>query len=235
MRRNGRSGKRRSKGTNGPPVADYPTSQQGAKRSSTPDRLDQAGLLGSCCRIWRTASSSPARIVSAILQRGLHLPSAGQGCAGFAGGSDSWQHRRQAAPGRIAPSIRPDLISGRNTGEKFENCCSARARAGQGAMSKEIHDKTACRSHAAHGATSSLDACVADRRLLAARRGNARRRNYHLPPRVDVAFRWRRLILLRKAPPCSLFLRGGHPGGSSQRLSLHQTHLTHIGTDPCRS
>jgi hypothetical protein len=33
---------------------------------------------------------------------------------GFAGGSGSWQHRRQAALGRIASSIPPDLISGRD-------------------------------------------------------------------------------------------------------------------------
>jgi hypothetical protein len=71
-------------------IRDRPTAARAAiaKRiCGTPDRLDQAGLLGSCCCIWRAASSSPARIVSAILQRGSHPPSAGQGCAGFAGGS----------------------------------------------------------------------------------------------------------------------------------------------------
>jgi transposase InsO family protein len=38
------------------------------------------------------------------------------------GGSGSWQHRRQAAPRRIAPSIRPDLISGRDTGLPCGQC-----------------------------------------------------------------------------------------------------------------
>ena len=54
-------------------------------------------------------------IVSAILQRGSHPPIAEQGRTGFAGRSGRWQHRRQAAPGRIAPSIPPDLISGRDS------------------------------------------------------------------------------------------------------------------------
>src|SRR5271167_3368069 len=37
-----------------------------------------------------------------------------QGCTGFACGPDRWQHHCQAAPGRIASSVRPDLISGRD-------------------------------------------------------------------------------------------------------------------------
>jgi len=38
-----------------------------------------------------------------------------QGCTGFAGRPDRWQHHCQAALGRTAPSIRPDFISGRDT------------------------------------------------------------------------------------------------------------------------
>jgi hypothetical protein len=37
-----------------------------------------------------------------------------RGCTGFACGPDRWQHHCQAAPGRIASPVRPDLISGRD-------------------------------------------------------------------------------------------------------------------------
>jgi len=79
-----------------------------------PTRLDQAGLLGSCRCVWRAASSPPARIVSEILQRGSHAFIAQQGRAGFAGDPGCWRHRCQATTRRIAPSIRPNLISGRD-------------------------------------------------------------------------------------------------------------------------
>ena len=35
-------------------------------------------------------------------------------------------------------------------------------------------------------------------------------------------FHWCRSVLLRQAPPCSLFLRRCHPGGPSQRLGLRE-------------
>src|SRR5271156_6615809 len=79
------------------------------------DRLDQAGLLGSCCCVWRAAPSPPTRILPEILYRGPHALIAEQGCTGFACGPDRWQRHCQAAPGRIASPVRPDLISGRDT------------------------------------------------------------------------------------------------------------------------
>src|SRR5271169_5874829 len=88
-----------------------------AKRiCGTPDRLDQAGLLGQRCCVWRTASSPPAQIVSGVLQRGSHAFITRQGCTGFTESPGTWQDRCQAAPRRISPSIRPDLISGRDKG-----------------------------------------------------------------------------------------------------------------------
>src|SRR5271155_1116161 len=78
------------------------------------DRIDQAGLLGSCRGVRRAAPSPPTRIVPEILQRGSHALIAEQGCTGFACGPDRWLHHCQAAPRRIASSVRPDLISGRD-------------------------------------------------------------------------------------------------------------------------
>src|SRR5208337_902198 len=78
------------------------------------DRLDQAGLLGSCRCVWRAAPSPATRILPEILQRGSHALIAEQGCTGFACGPDRRQHHCQAAPRRIASSVRPDLISGRD-------------------------------------------------------------------------------------------------------------------------
>jgi hypothetical protein len=55
------------------------------------------------------------------------------------------------------------------------------------------------------------------------------------PHSINLSAPWRkmRLVLLRKASPCSPFLRRCHPGGPSQRLGLHHTHLAHIGMDRC--
>src|SRR5271167_3459520 len=78
------------------------------------DRLDQAGLLGSCRCVWRAAPSPATRILPEILQRGSHALIAEQGRTNSAGGPDRWRHHCQAAPGRIASSVRPDLISGRD-------------------------------------------------------------------------------------------------------------------------
>src|SRR5438552_12159478 len=85
----------------------------------TADRLDQTGMPGLCRRVWRAAPLPPPQIVSKILQRGSHALIAEEGCAGFARCSGRWPHSLPTDPGRIAPSIRPDLISGRDT----ENEC----------------------------------------------------------------------------------------------------------------
>src|SRR6516165_5792721 len=88
-----------------------------AKRlCGTADRLYQAGLLGLCSCVWRAASSPPARIVSEILQRSSHPLGAEQGCTGSASSPSCWQHNCQAAPRRITPSIRSNLICGRDKG-----------------------------------------------------------------------------------------------------------------------
>src|SRR6516164_1927977 len=88
-----------------------------AKRlCGTADRLYQAGLLGLCSCIWRAASSPPTRIVSEILQRSSHPLGAEQGCTGSASSPSCWQHNCQAAPRRITPSIRSNLICGRDSG-----------------------------------------------------------------------------------------------------------------------
>jgi hypothetical protein len=44
-----------------------------------------------------------------------HALIAEQGCTGFACGPDRWQHHCPAASGRITSSVRPDLISGRDS------------------------------------------------------------------------------------------------------------------------
>ena len=62
--------------------------------------------LGSLVRRWRRRASFASPAAHALI--------AEQRCAGFAAGRDGWQHRCQAAPRRIAPSIRSDLISGRD-------------------------------------------------------------------------------------------------------------------------
>src|ERR1700716_1711105 len=67
-----------------------------------------------CRRVWRAAPSPPPQIVSKILQRVSHALIAEQGCAGFARCPCGWPHSLPAHPGRIAPSIRRDLISGRD-------------------------------------------------------------------------------------------------------------------------
>src|SRR5258708_2533766 len=72
-------------------------------------------------RVGRAASLPAPQIVSKILQRGSHALIAEQGCAGFARCSGRWPHSLPADPGRIAPSIRPDLISGR---QLFLKTCS---------------------------------------------------------------------------------------------------------------
>jgi len=56
------------------------------------------------------------RLRSKILQRGSHALIAEKGCAGFARCPGCWPHSLPTDPGRIAPSIRPDLISGRDKG-----------------------------------------------------------------------------------------------------------------------
>jgi hypothetical protein len=40
-----------------------------------------------------------------------------------------------------------------------------------------------------------------------------------------------RSVLARKALPCSPLLRCCHPGSTSLRPGLHQTDLSHVGTD----
>jgi hypothetical protein len=52
-----------------------------------------------------------------------------QGCADFADGRDCRQHRCLAAPRRIAPSIPPDLISGRDSGRIDRKSCAMTALA----------------------------------------------------------------------------------------------------------
>src|SRR5271169_5769945 len=89
--------------------------RRGKRICGATDRLDQAGLLGSCRRVWRAAPSPPTRILPEILQRGSHALIAEQGCTNSAGGPDRWRHHCQAASGRIASSVRPDLISGTDT------------------------------------------------------------------------------------------------------------------------
>ena len=86
-----------------------------AKRlCGTAERLYQAGLLGLCSCIWRAASSPPTRIVSEILQRSSHPLGAEQGCTGSASSPSCWQHNCEAAPRWITPSIRSNLICGRD-------------------------------------------------------------------------------------------------------------------------
>src|SRR2546430_11865462 len=80
----------------------------------TADRLDQTGMPGLCRRVWRAAPLPSPQIVSKILQRGSHALIAEEGCAGFARCSGRWPRSLPSDPGRIAPSIRPDLISGRD-------------------------------------------------------------------------------------------------------------------------
>src|SRR5438105_15212842 len=71
-------------------------------------------MPGLCRRVWRAAPLPPPQIVSKILQRGSHALIAEEGCAGFARCSGRWPRSLPTDPGRIAPSIRPDLISGRD-------------------------------------------------------------------------------------------------------------------------
>ena len=71
--------------------------------------------------VGRAAPLPPTQIVSKILQRGPHALIAEQGCSSFARCSGCWPHFLPADPGRIAPSIRPDLISGRDN-----PCCAGR-------------------------------------------------------------------------------------------------------------
>jgi hypothetical protein len=74
------------------------------------------GSPGGGVRPDRAAPLPPPQIVSKILQRGSHAFIAKQGCAGFARCSGCWPHSLPADPGRIAPSIHSDLISGRDKG-----------------------------------------------------------------------------------------------------------------------
>jgi hypothetical protein len=105
-----------------PPPSDPCGAIAVAKRiCRTADRLDQAGMPGLRRRVGRAASLPAPQIVSKILQRGSHALIAEQGCAGFARCSGRWPHSLPADPGRIAPSIRPDLISGR---QLFLKTCS---------------------------------------------------------------------------------------------------------------
>src|SRR5204863_1077390 len=71
-------------------------------------------MPGLCRRVWRAAPLPPPQIVSKILQRGSHALIAEEGCAGFARCSCGWPRSLPTDPGRIAPSIRPDLFSGRD-------------------------------------------------------------------------------------------------------------------------
>jgi hypothetical protein len=71
--------------------------------------------------VGRAAPLPPPQIVSKMLQRGPHALIAEQGCSSFARCSGCWPHFLPADPGRIAPSIRPDLISGRDS-----PCCAGR-------------------------------------------------------------------------------------------------------------
>src|SRR5438105_4262416 len=84
----------------------------------TADRLDQTGMPGLCHRVWRAAPLPSPQIVSKILQRGSHALIAEKGCAGFARCPGCWPRSLPTDPGRIAPSIRPDLISGRDKGQQ---------------------------------------------------------------------------------------------------------------------
>ena len=133
-----------------------------AKRlCGTVDRFDQAGLSGPRRLIWRAASSPPARIVSKILQRGSHAFIAGQGCTGFAGRPDRWPHHCQAAPGRIAPSIRPDLISGRDRSATWPValCRLVRTDANDRLRCAAFGDDLSFHCRGANGCIDSWDAC----------------------------------------------------------------------------
>jgi hypothetical protein len=92
------------------------------------DRLDPTGMPGLCRGVWRAAPSPPAHIVSKILQRGSHALVAEQGCAGSARCQGCWQHRCQTAPRRLAPSICPDLISGRDRLRESTGACGVAPR-----------------------------------------------------------------------------------------------------------
>src|SRR5277367_4330006 len=87
------------------------------------DRLDQAGLLGSCRCVWRAAPSPPPRILPEILQRSSHALIAEQGCTGFACGPDP-SSRRFLRPALRAAS---QLLGSRTVLWTFSNPLSRKS------------------------------------------------------------------------------------------------------------
>ena len=91
--------------------------------SGTPDRHRAPRVPGPDAGLWRGTPAANSFFLWGVLQRGSHALIAEQGCAGFARCSGRWPHSLPADPGRIAPSIRPDLISGRHR-QLFLKSCS---------------------------------------------------------------------------------------------------------------
>jgi hypothetical protein len=92
----------------------------------TIDRLDPTRMPGSCDRVRRASSASPAALLRALLQQFPNTPLSGQGLAPTPSRSCGRQHSSAADPRRIAPPLCPDLICDRDrryndlkTGSRF--------------------------------------------------------------------------------------------------------------------
>src|SRR3974390_885949 len=79
------------------------------------DRLDTAGMPGPHCGDRRAAPSPHPPVLHGILQCGAHAPLVKEGCAEWNGHSAPRAYRRTAYAWWTPPSIRADLICGRDS------------------------------------------------------------------------------------------------------------------------
>jgi hypothetical protein len=64
--------------------------------------------------LWRVAPAASSCFVYGVLQSGAHALGIAEGCTPASSGSTDWSHCRHSDVGRIASSIRPNMIFGKD-------------------------------------------------------------------------------------------------------------------------
>src|SRR5262245_61420907 len=84
----------------------------------TLDRNAPPRVLGSCLDLGRPAFAPNSDVICALLQRNPHAPGIGQGCAATTSCPTMRKDCHNADSVRIASSLRPDMIFGRDIRRK---------------------------------------------------------------------------------------------------------------------
>ena len=99
-------------------IRDHPTSARSPWQNGYAERLIgsiRSGMPRPCHRIWRATPKASAVVLHGVLQRGAHPSIVGQGCAHLEGHSARRPHRSATCAWWTAPSVRADLICGRDS------------------------------------------------------------------------------------------------------------------------